>query len=315
MSELNDLLARFDPNREPDEEGWIDLYRDAAFCPIFTDHKSKPALTGLLNSMFDEAGMKRIVELEYLDPTQRKETLDDKETCLDLFVKDETGRRFVVEMQSYDQRAFLNRLAFYGARALSGQLDEGEGYEILRPVVCVAFIRGPIFKDLPNLWFDVGEIRFRRSEKILEIVTFVLVRVPRDGELPIGLETEAARNWAIVLGYFSQLNKEERDALERETPGLKELRVSMSEFTETKREQIVKYSRDYQARLADAKSEGRDEGRKSLLASLCKVLYYRFNADPAESARRLDGKTLEELEALYDLVFACASYEEFCERA
>ncbi|MBQ9873592.1 MAG: hypothetical protein IJM30_03925 [Thermoguttaceae bacterium] len=104
----------------------------------------------------------------------------------------------------------------------------------------------------------------------------------------------------------------------------------MSEFTETERERLVKYSFDYQARLADARSQGYAEGyaegfaegydkgrakaRKSLLTSLCKVLRGLFNADPAESARRLDGKTLEELEALFDLAFACSSYEEFRER-
>ena len=257
------------------DEIWIDLWRDAAFRAILSKEEAKEALIGLLNAVAKQAGFPLIVDLWHLNPEQLKGKNKGKDTYVDLLVEDETGRRYVVEMQSYHDPDYLNRLTVYGSRAFIDQLEDGAGYGGLKTVYCVAFVREPLFTDDKDCWFaeSTHYIKGREGKEELGPVKDFLVRIPQDNETPKGpLEPELV-NWQRVIGGYSKMNKEERDALEAVTPGLKNLREVMATFTNARKRAIREKALDEAARAVDqkrrirlareeARKEGREEARK-----------------------------------------------------
>ena len=72
-----------------------------------------------------------------LDPT----LLAQKQSILDIHVKDEQGHEYDFEMQTtFLQASEWKRFEYYGANMLSKQLVEGENYRQLQPIYQIIFV-------------------------------------------------------------------------------------------------------------------------------------------------------------------------------
>jgi len=86
-----------------------------------------------------------IVELQVLNPEVTPEDIHGKSIVLDIFARDETGQVFNVEMQVRKHAGWSARSVFYLARLLSQQLQEGESYRQVRPVIGIHLIDFDLF--------------------------------------------------------------------------------------------------------------------------------------------------------------------------
>ncbi|MBQ9874148.1 MAG: hypothetical protein IJM30_06770 [Thermoguttaceae bacterium] len=96
------------------------------------------------------------------------------------------------------------------------------------------------------------------------------------------------------------------------------MKASLYEYDEKKTQEILKrqYMREGEKQGFDrGEKQGREEeGLKRQLAYLRDVLYYRFGVDPEETSPLLANKSLDELDALAEVLKNCGSFEEFRER-
>ena len=101
---------------EPGE--FVNLTYDSGFKIVFgTEGKSERLLMTLLNRLL---GMK-IVSVKYL-PTERLGlTEEESRSFFDVYCKDSSGRRFLIEMQMWSQHYFHKRAVYYSSMSVQDQ--------------------------------------------------------------------------------------------------------------------------------------------------------------------------------------------------
>ncbi len=139
----------------------IDPKVDFAFKRVFGSEHHEPITIHLLNSVLQAPPQHRITSLDLLNPFSDKDSLDDKLSILDIKARDQLGRQFNVEMQIIAFQAFRPRVLYYWAKLHQAQLQEGLGYQRLRPTVSVCFVNTVLFPDVSDFHL-VFELKERR---------------------------------------------------------------------------------------------------------------------------------------------------------
>ncbi len=114
---------------------FADPKTDFTFHRIFGSEKHKSALIGFLNDILQLDDAHRILEVTFLDPTQRPKVEELKLSIVDVKCKDARGIHYVVEMQVLHVAAFDKRVVYNVAKAYTNQLDKGEDYPKLNDIV------------------------------------------------------------------------------------------------------------------------------------------------------------------------------------
>jgi predicted transposase/invertase (TIGR01784 family) len=125
----------------------IDPKVDFAFKRLFGDPRNSSLAKSLINSTFQDADLRPIVDLEIVNPFNLKETPTDKSSILDIRAKDETGRQINLEMQVINHVGLESRILYYLTRFHSRQLQEGQGYLELKTSISILFIDAIIFPE------------------------------------------------------------------------------------------------------------------------------------------------------------------------
>ncbi len=90
---------------------------DFVFKALFAreDRDSKVILIDLLNEILKSRGENTIVNLDYLNPFNYKEYLEDKLSVLDIKAKTEKGERINIEIQVRTEKDYRKRSLYYWA--------------------------------------------------------------------------------------------------------------------------------------------------------------------------------------------------------
>lgn len=119
---------------------FADIKNDIAFRKIFGNETRTEILISFLNAILKLEGYKRIVWVEILNPYQLPRMAGSKTTILDVRAKDHQGNFYIVEMQVTDRAGLDKRIVYYGAKSYAAQLDAGENYHQLKPVIFIGIL-------------------------------------------------------------------------------------------------------------------------------------------------------------------------------
>ncbi|MEI6065550.1 MAG: Rpn family recombination-promoting nuclease/putative transposase, partial [Pseudanabaena sp. ELA748] len=113
---------------------------DYAFKKIFGSEQSHDILISFLNALLYD-GKSIIQDLEIIDPYLAPKIRGIKDTYVDVkaTIKDESDRTssVIIEMQVLNVEGFEKRILYNAAKAYSGQLNIGEDYTDLEPVIAL----------------------------------------------------------------------------------------------------------------------------------------------------------------------------------
>ena len=134
---------------------------DYAFKKIFGSETSGEIVISFLNAVLDLGGEDVIVHVTILDPRLAPKIDGMKDTYLDVRVRDQKGRSYIVEMQVLNVEGFEKRVLYNACKAYVNQLVKGDSYRILTEVVAVTVTD---FEMFPNLGRVVSRFRLRADE-------------------------------------------------------------------------------------------------------------------------------------------------------
>jgi predicted transposase/invertase (TIGR01784 family) len=134
----------------------IDPKVDYAFKRLFGVERNRHLLIDLIDAVLDSPPEYRIAEVELLNPFSEKEALDDRLTILDVKARDQSGRRFNVEMQMLPHTGFRERILYDWAQLHHEQIREGDAYHVLRPTVSICFLNGNLFPHVADYRLQFG---------------------------------------------------------------------------------------------------------------------------------------------------------------
>ncbi len=108
---------------------------DCVFKALFGDPQNKDLLLSFLNAITRR--VPPIVDLEFLNPYSPEEFLGDDQRVVDVRARDASGLQFQVEVQLVVRRWLTNRIVYTWADLYQGQLQRGEDFRELRPLLSI----------------------------------------------------------------------------------------------------------------------------------------------------------------------------------
>lgn len=179
---------------------FINPKTDYAFKKIFGSSQSKDILISFLNAMIYD-GNPTIQDLEIINPNLPPQVEGLKDSSLDVKAKLADGTLVIIEMQVLNVESFGQRILYNAAKTYASQLQKGQGYRMLRPVIALTITDFEMFKNSKNLisWFVYKELNSNLPYPDNDL-KLVFVELPKFTKTVDQLETLADK-WLYFMKY------------------------------------------------------------------------------------------------------------------
>ncbi|MEG4528957.1 Rpn family recombination-promoting nuclease/putative transposase [Microcoleus sp. D2_18a_D3] len=179
---------------------FINPKTDYAFKRIFGSSESKDILISFLNAMIYD-GNPTIEDLEIIDPNLPPKFEGLKDTYLDVKAKLIDGRLVIIEMQVLNVESFGKRVLYNAAKTYAFQLQKGEGYRMLKPVIALTLTDFEMFANSARL---ISRFVYKEVTSNLPYtdnnIELVFVELPKFTKEVDQLETLADK-WIYFMKY------------------------------------------------------------------------------------------------------------------
>jgi predicted transposase/invertase (TIGR01784 family) len=218
---------------------FINPKTDFAFKKIFGSPQSKGILMSFLNALLYE-GTSTIQDLTIIDPYQAPRIEGIKDSYLDVKAELIDGQTVIIEMQVLNVLGFKKRVLYNAAKAFSTQLEVGDDYTLLNPVIALTITDFEMFEQSEQVvsryrlkekstlsdYSDDIELVFAELPKftltIDELTTltdkwlYFLKEANHLESVPASLDQESAIHDAFEVARQSRLTREEMETLDRQ---------------------------------------------------------------------------------------------------
>lgn len=285
------------------ERPYMDLRSDFAFKHVFRD-------MNLLKMLLEDVLPESIVSVEPLNSLEAlpneidKMRPDDKNIIMDVLAKTKDGREIIVEMQRKNKTSFKNRMMYYGASMLHGQLKRNDAYSKLRPVYVLCFMDFKLQHVTDQLLYHYTMMEVNSAERYgnqLSVFLFELKRLNKKemkGLSPLESWLYILKNMGNFAGKPEDMGKRYSAVAEaakmHDLPDKDKLRYLNDMISEEEildmREATLEEGR------AEGREEGREEGRKEQRIEYTKAMLSR--GIDVSVISDITGFSVEELEEL-----------------
>ncbi len=277
---------------------FLDLKFDLIFKKIFGTEKNKKILISFLNDILGFTEINAIQEVKFLSAVIDPEIASDKQSIVDVFCKDATGTRCIIEMQLAINKGFENA-QLYAVRAYSRQLDKSGNYIDLKKVFFIAIsnynllseevdyisnhnvhdikTNGHYLKDFQFIFIELLEFSKSKVEQLINIVEhwrFFFKNAEDTTETDLKKIAKKVLITKLTYGGLDEFrwNEEDLIAYEERVMNLQKekaiLEYRLDLATEKCREEGVKIGKKRGIKVGAEK--GREEGMKKAKIAVAK---------------------------------------------
>ena len=183
---------------------FINPKTDFAFKKIFGSAQSKDILISFLNAVLYE-NRSEIQDLTILNPYQAPKIRGVKETYLDVKAQLADGSLVIIEMQVLNVEGFEKRILYNAAKAYSIQLDLGQAYSLLNPIIALTITDFVMFPDLQPL---ISRFVLKEKDYLIDYLIhdleLVFIELPKFNQ-PLEQLSTLLDRWLYFLKYARQL--------------------------------------------------------------------------------------------------------------
>ncbi|EDX77886.1 conserved hypothetical protein [Coleofasciculus chthonoplastes PCC 7420] len=269
---------------------FINPKTDFAFKKIFGSEQSKDILISFLNALLYQ-GRAVIQDVEILNPYLAPQIQGIKDTYLDVKARITGDKTVIIEMQVLNVEGFEKRILYNAAKAYSIQLQPGEDYTILSPVIALTITDFEMFEHLNQVIsnFILKEKKLLTDYPINDL-ELVFVELPKFSKSLEELETlteqwiyfiKTARTLETIPETMAQV-PEIRKAFEVAN----QANLTREELEALEQREI--YIHDQRNAIRRALRQGKEETRREIAKQLLDVL-------DEETISRKTGLSLEEV--------------------
>ncbi len=258
---------------------FINPKTDYAFKKIFGSSDSKDILISFLNAIIYD-GNPTIEDLEIIDPNLPPQVEGLKDSSLDVKAKLADDTLVIIEMQVLNVESFGQRILYNAAKTYASQLQKGQGYRMLRPVIALTITDFEMFKNTNNLIS-----RFVYKEEISNLpypdndLKLVFVELPKFTKTVDRLETLADK-WLYFMKYAVTITEippvmDSIPEIHQAFDIADRVHLSPEEIANIERQEMFIY--DQQGTIIKAVQEGRQEGRQEEKQTIARQLLDRLD--------------------------------------
>ncbi|MDY6937288.1 MAG: Rpn family recombination-promoting nuclease/putative transposase [Cyanobacteriota bacterium] len=276
---------------------FINPKTDYAFKKIFGSAESTDILISFLNALIYD-GKPTIQYLEIINPNLPPRVQGLKDTYLDVKAQLEDGTFVIIEMQVLNVQSFGKRVVFNAAKTYAFQLQAGEGYRMLKPVIALTLTDFEMFADREQLIsrfvYQEKNDGFTYPDNEIELV---FVELPKFTKQLHQLETLTDK-WIYFIKSARSLteipeNMDEIPALHRAFEIANQADLTPAELEDLERREMFIY--DQQGAIALGIEQGLEKGRDKATRDIARNLLDRLDD---ETIANTTGLNLEEVREL-----------------
>ena len=277
---------------------------DIVFKYLLGREETKDLLLSFINSVLEDSDLSTMKSVEIRNPFNLKEFETDKVSVLDIKALDERGKIYNIEVQGIGNEVFVSRSLYYWAKLYAGQLEEGEEYGKLQPVICINILDFKLLEK-PDLLHSCFMAFDKNNKDILLSENFQLhfIEVKKYQNNLTKLQ-KTLKDWVY---YFLNEGKgeEKMKTVLEENPLLEKAHREYKKFTmDNKMREIYEYQEkkrkdentliksSYEKGIKEGEIKGKIEGKIETAKNMLKM---KFEID---SIRMATGLSFEEIEKL-----------------
>jgi predicted transposase/invertase (TIGR01784 family) len=147
---------------------FLDVKTDFAFKKVFGSEQSAGILLNFLNAILYSDSTQQITSLNIVDPYNVPKLQGMKETCVDVKAKLNDGTQVIIEMQVLNHQGLEQRILLNAAHNYSTQLQSGDSYTLINPVVALTIVDFNMFKPVS---LEVKPVPYLSRFRLLETQT------------------------------------------------------------------------------------------------------------------------------------------------
>ncbi len=283
---------------------FINPKTDYAFKKIFGSSESKDILISFLNAMIYD-GDSIIKNLEIINPNLPPILQGLKDTYLDVKAKLKDGSLVIIEMQVLNVESFGKRVLYNAAKTYAFQLQSGEGYRMLKPVIALTITDFEMFSGSDRLIS-----RFIYKEKTTNLkytdnnIELVFIELPKFNKELEQLESLTDK-WIYFVKYARTLTSvpETMDSIpeiHRAFEIANQANLTREEMEDLDRREMFIYDQQGAISLgrAEGRAEGLAEGQREEKLAIARQLLDLLNDDTISQTTGLSIDDVQNLRSL-----------------
>lgn len=280
---------------------FINPKTDYAFKKIFGSSERKEILISFLNALIYN-NIDRIEDLEIINPNIPPKLQGLKDTYLDVKARLDDSTLVIIEMQVLNVQSFGKRVLYNAAKTYAFQLDSGQGYRMLKPVIALTIVDFEMFAE-----FDRVISRFVYKEESTNLkyadseIDLIFIELPKFTKPIEQLETLSDK-WIYFMKNAPSLtaipeNMDAVPAIHQAFEVANQANLTRDELEDIERREMFIY--DQQGAIALGREEGREEGRQEgLEEGLDRGRKEAMLEIAKNSLDRLDDETISQITGL-----------------
>ena len=275
---------------------FADPKNDIAFRKIFGNEAKKVILISFLNSVLNLEGDRKIIDLDFRNTFQLPRITGLKSSIIDVNVKDQTGTKYIVEMQLSQVVAFDKRIQYYVSKEYSSQIEKGDDYSKLTPVVLVGILEFDYFEGNNYLTRHLI-LNMETHKNELKDINFNFIELPKFKKELNDCKTLTDK-WIYFIKNAENLDVVPPDVTDE---GLKEAYTESDKHNWTKEEldsydYFLMREQDEKGRVEFAEMKAKEEAKKENTLEIGKKL--KSLGVDLRSIVKATGLSIEEIEKL-----------------
>jgi len=276
---------------------FINPKTDYAFKKIFGSLDSKGILISFLNAMIYD-GNPTIQDLEIINPNLPPKITGLKDTYLDVKARLADGTLVIIEMQVLNVESFGKRVLYNAAKTYASQLQKGQGYRMLKPVIALTLTDFEMFENSDRLIsrfvYKEETTNFKYTDNNMELV---FIELPKFTKELSQLETLADK-WIYFMKYANTLTQVPQTMdivpeIHQAFDIANQVNLNPDELEELEQQEMFIY--DQQGVIIKAKREGGEEARQEEKLAIARQLLDRLDD---ETISQTTGLSIEEIRNL-----------------
>ncbi|KLI42097.1 hypothetical protein SZ40_10490 [Brachyspira hyodysenteriae] len=283
----------------------INVLNDYFMRYMFAKEGHERILLNLINAVRTDYNQEPFEEVKVLNTFNLKETINDKQSIVDVRAVTKSGETVLVEIQRIGNQSFVYRSLYYWAKCYVSNLRNNEKYNDLKQVIVINILDFNLLKDIDkeHSCYVIKELETNHILTNHFEMHFLELQKYLSSNSNLKEELDA---WFYFLTIKEKIEKMEEimDILVKKNPIMKEVYDEYSKFADTKDlfENYAEYEKNYFDILAlseeriRGREEGIKEGIKETQISMARNMKNK-NMD-IKLISELTGLTTEEIEKL-----------------
>ncbi len=182
---------------------YINPFTDFGFKKIFGEEASKPLLLDFLNALLPEND--KIATLSFKNNEQLGQTEFDRKAIYDVYCENQSGEKFIVELQKAKQNYFKERTIYYSTFPIQEQAEKGEWNYNLKAVYCIGILDFTFddYESEPEKSEVIHTIKLKNQngKTFYEKLTYIYLEMPNFKKSETELETRIDQ-WLYFIKHL-----------------------------------------------------------------------------------------------------------------